>query len=110
MAARCESGWAQRTMPESYGTFSHLCASVVHESARSRPATRCRSRGETAAQMPNAPSMCSHAPAEGCAGLVGVDVRERGPAIEALDVVRRNLGRPAEEIAQLAQAFILAST
>ena len=49
------------TIPESYGTFSHLCASVVHESASSTPATRWRKRGETAAQIPKAPSTCSHA-------------------------------------------------
>ena len=27
--------------PQSYGTLSHLCASVAHESARSKPRTRC---------------------------------------------------------------------
>ena len=35
-------------MPLSYGTFSHLCPSVVHESASARPATSppvCRRRG-----------------------------------------------------------------
>src|SRR5262249_24464496 len=62
IAARCDSGWAQRTSPESYGTFSHLCASVVHESASSIPLTRCRSRGETAAQIPKPPSTCTHPP------------------------------------------------
>ena len=33
--------------PESYGTLSHLCASVVHESASSIPETRWRSFGDT---------------------------------------------------------------
>ena len=45
IAARCASGCAQNAIPESYGTFSHLCASVAHESARSTPATRWRKRG-----------------------------------------------------------------
>ncbi len=49
-------------MPLSYGTFSHLCASVVHESASARPRTRSRYFGETAAHRPKAPSTCSHAP------------------------------------------------
>ena len=33
----------RRRSPQSYGTFSHLWASVAHESARSTPATRWRS-------------------------------------------------------------------
>ena len=33
---------ATMTMPLSYGTFSHLCASVVQESASATPSTRCR--------------------------------------------------------------------
>ena len=36
-------GAGRRRCPQSYGTLSHLCASVVHESARSTPATRWRS-------------------------------------------------------------------
>ena len=37
-------------MPLSYGTLSHLWASVVQESARSTPSRRCLSSGETAAR------------------------------------------------------------
>ena len=62
MAARCAAGWAQKTRPESYGTLSHLCASVAQESARSAPATSGRSRGLAAAHSPNAPSTCTQAP------------------------------------------------
>ena len=50
-------------MPQSYGTLSHLCASVAHESASSAPRTRWRRAGLAAAQRPNAPSTCTHAPA-----------------------------------------------
>jgi len=70
MAARCDSGWAQNASPESYGTLSHLCASVAHESARSRPATRCRWRGDAAAQRPNAPSTWNHAPTASAASAI----------------------------------------
>ena len=38
-------GAATKARPQSYGTLSHLCASVAHESARSTPATRWRERG-----------------------------------------------------------------
>jgi hypothetical protein len=48
-------------MPESYGTLSHLWASVVHESAPARPATQSCSVGTAAAHSPNAPSTWSHA-------------------------------------------------
>jgi hypothetical protein len=48
------------TIPESYGTFSHLCAPVAQESAHSIPSTRGRRRGVAAAQSPNAPSTWSH--------------------------------------------------
>ena len=44
------------------GTFSHLCASVAQESARSCPVDEVPERGARAAQSPNAPSTCSHAP------------------------------------------------
>ena len=37
IAARCASGSATNASPQSYGTLSHLCASVAHESARSTP-------------------------------------------------------------------------
>ena len=57
-------------MPLSYGTLSHLCASVAQESARSAPATRCRRRGLAAAQSPKAPSTCSQAPASSAASAI----------------------------------------
>ena len=56
-------------MPQSYGTLSVLCASVLHESAPPMPATRWRRRGDAAAHSPNAPSMCTHAPAS-CATAI----------------------------------------
>ena len=37
IAARCGAASATIARPESYGTFSHLCASVAHESAVSMP-------------------------------------------------------------------------
>ena len=43
------SGREQKTSPESYGTCSHLCASVAHESARSTPRVRWRIDGVAAA-------------------------------------------------------------
>ncbi len=49
-------------MPQSYGAFSHLCASVAHESARAAPASRWRSFGLAAAHRPKAPSTCTQAP------------------------------------------------
>ncbi len=63
IAPRCAARSATTASPQSYGTFSHLCASVAHESARSIPATLPRWRGLAAAHRPNAPSTCSHAPA-----------------------------------------------
>ena len=69
------------------GTFSHLCPSTAQESASSRPATRCASRGLAAAHSPNAPSTCSQAPcARGSAAAIaasgsqapGVDVAGLG--------------------------------
>ena len=61
------SRWAAtsrtNTSPESYGTLSHLWASVVHESASARgPAIRSRSAGAAAAHRPNAPSTWSQPP------------------------------------------------
>lgn len=50
-------------MPLSYGTLSHLCASVAHESASPMPATNGRSTGDAAAHRPNAASTCTQAPA-----------------------------------------------
>ena len=63
MAARCASRSRTNAMPQSNGTLSHLWASVAHESASSTPCTRCRRAGLAAAQRPNAPSTCTHAPA-----------------------------------------------
>ena len=60
--AACASGSAQKTNPVSYGRFSHLWPSTTQESAASRPATRCSKAGLAAAQRPNAPSTCTHAP------------------------------------------------
>ena len=40
IAARWASVSAQKAMPESYGTFSHLCPSAAHESASSMPSAR----------------------------------------------------------------------
>ena len=51
-----------KTSPESYGTLSHLWASVDHESAAEWPRIRCRSDGTAAAQIPNAPSTWTQAP------------------------------------------------
>ena len=42
--------------------FSHLCASVAHESAPATPATCAAVPGEAAAQSPNAPSTWTQAP------------------------------------------------
>ena len=56
MDAMCASGRAQKASPQSYGTLSHLCPSVAHESASATPSTRRRRSGLTAAHSPNAPS------------------------------------------------------
>src|SRR5262249_40416971 len=48
-------------IPLSWGTLSHLWASVAHESASAMPSTRCFRRGLAAAHRPNAPSTCTHA-------------------------------------------------
>ena len=61
IAARWASGSRTNTSPQSYGTLSHLCASVDHESAPSCPAIRWRSDGTAAAHSPNAPSMWTQA-------------------------------------------------
>ncbi len=37
MAARCAAGSDTNTIPQSYGTFSHLWASVAHDWAPSIP-------------------------------------------------------------------------
>ena len=71
IASRCASGW-RSAMPQSYGTLSHLCIVGAHESARSRPATRCAKSG-CRAQSPKAPSTWSHAPAR----LRGVAIASR---------------------------------
>src|ERR671917_2513878 len=63
MAALWSAGWAQKTRPESYGTLSHLWASVAHESARSIPSASGRDFGLAAAHIPNAPSTWTQAPA-----------------------------------------------
>ncbi len=47
--------------PLSYGTLSHLCASVAHESASSMPRVSRRRLGTAAAHRPNAPSTCTQA-------------------------------------------------
>src|SRR5689334_11126830 len=64
---------ASRTnaMPESYGTLSHLCPSVAHESARPSPRVRCARSGDAAAHKPNAPSTCTHAPARLAQSQIG---------------------------------------
>ena len=49
-------------MPQSYGTLSHLCASVAQLSALSMPAVSRRSARDAPAHRPNAPSTCTHAP------------------------------------------------
>ena len=49
-------------MPQSYGVFSHLWASVAQESARSTPSSRCRREGSARAHNPKAPSTCSQTP------------------------------------------------
>ena len=62
MAATKCSSCLQNASPLSYGTFSHLCASVAHESACSTPSARYLSSGQARAHKPNAPSTCTHAP------------------------------------------------
>src|SRR6184192_3608563 len=57
-------------MPLSYGTLSHLCASIAHESAAAYPCTRCARCGAAAAQSPNAPSTCTQAPAALAGGMI----------------------------------------
>ena len=74
-------------MPESYGTFSHLWASVVHESARARPSTRSRRPGAAAAHSPNAPSTWSQAFGVGADGG-----RDLGQRIEGARVHVARLG------------------
>ncbi len=59
--ARCAAASRTKTTPASYGTLSHLWASVAQESAPSYPATSGRSRGLAAAHSPNAPSTWSQA-------------------------------------------------
>ena len=45
-----------KAMPLSYGTLSHLCASVAQESASSSPRVRCDNSPDARAQSPKAPS------------------------------------------------------
>src|SRR6266704_1973360 len=61
MASRSCRGSRTKTMPLSYGTLSHLCASVAHESASAKPSMRCARAGAAAAQSPNAPSTWTQA-------------------------------------------------
>ncbi len=72
--------------PQSYGTLSVLWASVDQESASSKPSARCRNRGDAAAQRPNAPSTCTHAPAV---------VRDRDRGLEVVERARVDVARPA---------------
>ena len=49
-------------LSESYGTFSHLCPSVAHESAAIHPIQQAACTcGLAPAQSPKAPSICTHA-------------------------------------------------
>ena len=105
MAPRCASASRQITMPQSYGTLSHLCASVAHESARSTPATSSRRSRVAAAHSPNAPSTCTQAPCS-CAAVddlverierAGVHVArlradDRRPASRRGDVAAQRVG------------------
>ncbi len=63
MAARSAAPSRTNARPLSYDTFSHLCASVAHESASAMPSTRCARDGAAAAHRPKAPSTWTHAPA-----------------------------------------------
>src|SRR5213080_1485261 len=79
-ACRCR-GSRTKTMPLSYGTLSHLWASVAHESASAKPFTRCARAGAAAAQSPKAPSTWTQAPASLARGMIsaagsnpGIDV------------------------------------
>ena len=65
----CTAGSRTMARPLSYGTLSHLCASVAHESARPTPSTRCARPGDAAAHSPKAPSTCTHAPASLASGM-----------------------------------------
>ena len=62
---------ATNDSPESYGTLSHLWASVVHESASPTPSTRWRREGSAAAHSPNAPSTWSQPPFARTASTIG---------------------------------------
>ncbi len=62
VAARWAAASRMKTRPESYGTFSHLWASVAPRVRPLMPAQVPRIEGVAAAQSPNAPSMCSHVP------------------------------------------------
>src|ERR1035438_6601116 len=66
MAPRSWSASRTNARPLSYGTLSHLWASVAQESAAAAPATRWACRGLAAAHSPNAPSTCTQAP-DSCA-------------------------------------------
>src|SRR5256885_997042 len=68
-ACRCR-GSRTKTMPLSYGTLSHLWASVAHESASAKPFTRCARAGAAAAQSPKAPSTWTQAPASLARGMI----------------------------------------
>ena len=60
-------------MPQSYVTFSVLCASVAHESASAIPSTSGRSRGLAPAHRPKAPSTWTQAPRSCAAPMVSVN-------------------------------------
>ena len=86
-------GGRQNARPLSYGTLSHLCASVAQESACSAPAVRWRSAGEAAAHRPNAPSTCSQAPASLGRRRDLVEAGRRRQCSPRLPARRRSSGR-----------------
>jgi hypothetical protein len=92
-------------IPESYGTFSHLCASVAHESASATPSVRYRSFGLAAAHSPNAPVdvapgvtlACEHRDLRHRIERAGVDLPHLGDHDRRALVARQQpgeLGRP----------------
>ena len=75
--ARRASGSRTNASPLSYGTLSHLWASVAQESASATPATRWARSGAAAAHSPNAPSTWTQAPAPCAAATIAGAGRTR---------------------------------
>ena len=88
--SRRRSGAASRTkaMPLSYGTLSHLWASVAHESAALDAAPRgARAPGAAAAHSPKAPSTWTQAPARAASvrTISAIGIERAGVHVAGLD-------------------------